>query len=318
MDSSSPSTAPDSLKVMNWNIKFGGGRIDFFFDCYGDRVLMTEAEVVKNLEGLALKINQYDPDILVLQEVDIASDRSAQVDQLQWLLDHTALKFGAYASQWHAYVPSHGLGRMNDGNAVLSKYPITQATRVALQQSMDQDWLTRFFYLRRNILDVTIALPNDTLSVLATHLDAYSKDSTRWFQLQTLYRLAETKQHPMIIAGDLNTVPPGSKKLKGFDDSVCKQEEFVMDDYTPEQTWLLPLYKVYQEAIPLGDYHADETRYYSHTVNGRGFWNRRLDYLFTNRSWSKGLVHQNRERGGMETMPLSDHAPVTATLWLRK
>ena len=28
---------PDTLKVMTWNVKFGGGRIDFFFDCHGDR-----------------------------------------------------------------------------------------------------------------------------------------------------------------------------------------------------------------------------------------------------------------------------------------
>ena len=27
---------------MNYNVKFGGGRIDFFFDCFGDRVLMSK------------------------------------------------------------------------------------------------------------------------------------------------------------------------------------------------------------------------------------------------------------------------------------
>ena len=30
--------APDPtrpLRVMNYNVKFGGGRIDFFFDCFG-------------------------------------------------------------------------------------------------------------------------------------------------------------------------------------------------------------------------------------------------------------------------------------------
>ena len=40
-----PSQSIETLTVMNWNIKFGGGRLDFFFDCHGDRVLMEKEEV---------------------------------------------------------------------------------------------------------------------------------------------------------------------------------------------------------------------------------------------------------------------------------
>ena len=36
----SPPAQPERLRVMTYNVKFGGGRIDFFFDCHGDRVLM--------------------------------------------------------------------------------------------------------------------------------------------------------------------------------------------------------------------------------------------------------------------------------------
>src|SRR5690554_4399624 len=39
------------IVVMNWNIKFGGARVDFWFDCHGDQVLMEEEEVLGNLEG---------------------------------------------------------------------------------------------------------------------------------------------------------------------------------------------------------------------------------------------------------------------------
>ncbi|HYJ08392.1 MAG TPA: endonuclease/exonuclease/phosphatase family protein, partial [Polyangiaceae bacterium] len=121
------------LRVMNYNIKFGGGRIDFFFDCFGDRVLMSKVEVLDNLSRLAEKINQYDPDVLILQEVDVNSKRDAYVDQMQWLLDHTALRYGAYASQWKAdYIPSDGLGAMDSGNGILSKYPLSGAERIAL------------------------------------------------------------------------------------------------------------------------------------------------------------------------------------------
>src|SRR6185369_15762918 len=101
--SSGERAAPDPsapLRVMNYNVKFGGGRIDFFFDCFGDRVLMSKAEVVANLERLVTVINQYDLDVLVVQEVDVDPKRDAYLDQMQWLLDHTQLRYGVYASQW--------------------------------------------------------------------------------------------------------------------------------------------------------------------------------------------------------------------------
>lgn len=311
----------DSIKVMNWNVKFGGGRIDFFFDCYGDRVTMTEAEVVANMEGLARKIKQYNPDLLLLQEADLPSNRSAMQDMVQWLLDHTDLNYGVYASQWDvAYIPKHGIGKVNSGNAILSRWPLKDAQRYALPQMETQDALTRFFYLRRNILQARLDIPSaKPVYIINTHLEAYTKDDTRNKQLALLtQRLDELKAKgaDVVFGGDLNTLPPGTKKLKGFDDSVCQDEDFVMDDYTAEQPILLPFYAQYREAIPLEVYQQDETRYYSHTVNGKGFWNRRLDYLFSSLNWKDGLVHQNTQYGGMETMPLSDHAPLTATLLL--
>lgn len=310
----------DSLQIMDWNIKFGGARIDFFFDCYGDRVHMTEAEVLKNLEGLAKKINHENPDVLILQEVDITGARVAGVNQVQWLLDHTQMNYAVYASQWDAYIPKYGLGRVNSGNAILSRWPLDSAVRVALPQMQEKPWLERYFYLRRNLLEARLKVPNKDFWVVATHLEAYCKDNTRLLQLQILNKTVRKhiqRGEAVLFGGDLNTLAPGTKKLKGFDDSVCPDEEFVMDDYTAEREWLAPFYKTYNEAIPLAEYQQDEKRYYSHTVNGKGFWNRRLDYLFSNKPLKNGRIHQGNQPNEMPTMPLSDHAPLTTTLyWL--
>ena len=311
----------DSLRVMDWNIKFGGGRIDFFFDCYGDRVNMTPDEVTANMEGLAKKINQYDPDVLLLQEIETDSKRAAFVDMMQWLLDKTKLNYGVYASQWKVrHIPSRGMGKMNSGVAVLSKYPLQNAERIALPLMQAQDPLTRFFYLRRGILTTDLILPDDTLAVAVTHLSAYDKEGLRLKQLKILKNASDSlvrKRGKMLVGGDLNTVPPGTQKLKNFDDSVCKDDDFVEDDYTGETEFLAPFYRDFREAVPLDEYRLNESKFYSHTVNGRGFWNRRLDYLFSNLWWTDGMVHQDASTGGMETMPLSDHAPVTGTLWLK-
>ena len=47
----------DSLKVMTWNIRFGAGRIPWFEDSCGDRVLMTETEIINILQNISLFID---------------------------------------------------------------------------------------------------------------------------------------------------------------------------------------------------------------------------------------------------------------------
>ena len=141
---------PDSLKIMTWNIKFGGGRIDFFFDCHGDRVIMEKQEVMDNMKLLAEKIRKVNPDILLIQEADVNAKRSAFVDQVQYILNHTQLNYGVYASQWKAsYVPSDGIGRMDSGNAILSKWKFTDAKRIALPLIQDQNFVVRYFLFEK-------------------------------------------------------------------------------------------------------------------------------------------------------------------------
>jgi endonuclease/exonuclease/phosphatase family metal-dependent hydrolase len=311
------------LKVMNYNVKFAGGRIDFFFDCFGDRVLMSEREVVANLSRLVEKINQYDPDVLVVQEVDVNSKRGAYVDQMQWLLDHTALRYGVYASQWKAdYVPSDGLGAIDSGNGILSKYPLAEAQRIALALRSEQSGIERYFYLKRNLLRARLEVPGKAPTyVVAVHADAYSKDGTKRQHIDRFKAELDTLSdagNTVVGVGDLNTLPPGSEQQFGFPDSVCDDEEFVADDYRPEADWLTPLYEQYTPEVPLAEYQADNASFFSHTVDKDGFWNRKLDYVFTNAAVvpGSGLVHQDEQHGGWPTMPLSDHAPVTVELEL--
>jgi len=311
-----------SIKIMTWNIKFGGGRIDFFFDCYGDRSLMKKSEVLSNLQKLTEKINQVDPDILFVQEADICSKRSAYVDQVQWLLDHTNLNYGAYASQWKAdYVPSDGVGKINSGNAILSKWKINEALRIALPLIEDQDALTQYFYLRRNILKVKINMGLVASTYfLNTHTSAYSDDGTKKKQIDRIkneLESLETEGYLFVCGGDLNALPPGTDKLKDFDDSKC-EEEYEADDYSMETDWLNGFYNDYRSAIPINVYLANQSNHFTHTTDKNGFWNRKLDYIFTNGnieidSW---ITHQNENSGGMNTMERSDHAPVSVELSL--
>ncbi|SVC14181.1 uncharacterized protein METZ01_LOCUS267035, partial [marine metagenome] len=58
----------NTLKVMTWNIRFGVGRIPFFGDSCGDRVLMTEPETLGYMDSIIIYINSTQPDVLLLQE----------------------------------------------------------------------------------------------------------------------------------------------------------------------------------------------------------------------------------------------------------
>ncbi|MEE3135532.1 MAG: hypothetical protein VX261_02160, partial [Candidatus Neomarinimicrobiota bacterium] len=97
-------SAKDTIKVMSWNIRFGVARLRFFGDGCGDRVILKKSEVYEALEDLVKKIKMEDPDILLLQEVDVQSKKTGYIDQAQWLVDHTDFNYGAYASMWESQI----------------------------------------------------------------------------------------------------------------------------------------------------------------------------------------------------------------------
>jgi len=299
---------PDTLKVMTWNIKFGGGRIDFFFDCHGDRVIMEKSEVLDNMQLLAEKIREVNPDILFVQEADVNAKRSASIDQVQYLLDHTDLNYAAYASQWKAnYIPSKGIGKMDSGNAILSKWNFTNAKRIALPLIKEQDFIVRYFYLKRNFLEVQLEHADKKLLLLTTHASAYAKDNTKQKQLEIIkaYTDSLNKNNELfILGGDFNSMPPYSKQTSNFDDSACSDGDLTADNYSAETAWMMPFYKSYRAAIPLNDYKNNNEQYFTHTTDKNGFWNRKLDYIFTN-----GAFFEKSGKVLQQWMPVSDHAP---------
>ena len=324
----SPPTTVDTIKVMTWNIRFGIGRVPWFGDGCGDRVIFSKDEIYPNLEGLVARIREIQPDILMLQEVDVESKRTGYIDQVQWLLDHTYFNYGAYASMWQAqYVPSDGLGRINTGNAILSRWEITEAERIQLNLRGDQDALTKYFYLRRNILKTKIALPGvASFYVVNAHLDAFSTDDTKRLQIERVkeeFDKLSSAGAIFVAGGDFNLIPPGSDSTDFCDEDRCPGESFHGPDdnpkhkegsfLTPEITWLQNLYDRYQPAVSLEKYVANQNHYFTSNPDWNAFWDRKIDYLFTNYHWVTGSdsTHQY-------ITDLSDHIPVSARMEVPK
>lgn len=312
---SKPPNTTDTITAMTWNIRFGAGRIPWFGDSCGDRVILTKNEVLTHLQGIADKIKTIQPDVLIINEIDIESKRSAYIDQMQWLLDHTYFNYGVFASVWKIqFIPSDGLGRMNMGNAVLSRWPITEAIRIPLPLRGDQDALTQYFYLRRNILEVKIDLPTvPDFYAVNVHASAFAKDDTKKQHLE-IFKAELDHLHAVgarfVAGGDLNTLPPGAAQTNFCAEHLCPGEDPAEQegcDFSKEITWLQELYDDFQPAVPLTEYLANEADYATHTPNPDGFWQYKLDYLFTNGLWVTGSdsTHQ-------EAVTWSDHTPVSA------
>jgi endonuclease/exonuclease/phosphatase family metal-dependent hydrolase len=312
----------DKINVMTWNIRFGAGRLPWFGDSCGDRVILSEKEVKTNLQGIADAINTIQPDVLIVNEIDVESKRTAYINQVRWLLDHTYFNYATFAPNWKVqFIPSDGLGRMNMGNAIFSRWEISESTRYSLALRGDQDALTEYFYLRRNLIKAKIELPAlDNFYILATHLAAFSTDDTKKKQVNELLEKMETLQNDgswFILAGDMNLLPPNASKTDYCLEDMCPGESFhnTGDDpmhkegsyFTPEITWLQDIYDRYQPAVTLANYLSNESKYFTHTPNPDGFWDRKIDYLFTNYQWipTSDQTHQ-------DIVDFSDHIPVSA------
>jgi endonuclease/exonuclease/phosphatase family metal-dependent hydrolase len=73
------------------------------------------------------------------------------------------------------------------------------------------------------------------------------------------------------------------------------------------------LYTDYSCAVPSDVYKNDQYKYFTHTTRGTHFWDRTLDYLFTNYQWVANSVvtHQDATKE-------SDHAPVSVLIPIPK
>ncbi|MBM4356725.1 MAG: endonuclease/exonuclease/phosphatase family protein [Deltaproteobacteria bacterium] len=334
---------PAELRVVAWNIKYGAGRIPFWFDCWGDRVQMSRAEVDENLARLHALIRELDPDVLMTEEIEVNSRRSAYVDMVRSILENTNLNYAAYYETWNSqYVASEGVGRINLGNAIFSKYPIRRAERIRQEDRTDQGGLTRMFYIHRAVGRAELEVrPGERAVALVVHTEAYANDGTKQRQIAQIRELLDAETAPAVVGGDFNELPPVAVRLEEFiderDEALCS-EDFEQPPYTPQV--MQPFYDEFVPAIALERYGATEAaqaRYFTLSVLGpdesnedgvRGDWNRTLDYLFATKptSWVAGttdVVQRKGQRVGGEdglgpviasdVLRLSDHAPVIGT-----
>jgi endonuclease/exonuclease/phosphatase family metal-dependent hydrolase len=173
-------TAPLTFRVMTYNVHQG-------FDAFDIAALDRQADTIAR-EG---------PDVLILEEVVRGWLIDEQHDVLGYLSGRLAMP----------YVFDPTIGDLY-GNAILSKYPITQVSRVAYPKEPG------LRYQPRGAIFVTVG----GVRIIGTHLDENADASAvRMEQVRTLLRNWDGKG-PALVLCDCNA-KPDSPELKLITDS---------------------------------------------------------------------------------------------------
>lgn len=157
----------------------------------GQVVVMTynihEAFDVNNrldLNGIFITIQQSDPDIIVLQEVDTGVIMSGTTDQARWLAQQLNMFLAPVTSADHIW----------QSDVILSKYPILHYEEIILTSPSEDDTLLR----------ADIDISGQEVSVYAVHFSAFSSADRRIQANVAIPYVAANGSTIKIWAGDFN------------------------------------------------------------------------------------------------------------------
>lgn len=179
------SSAPLQLRVLSYNIHHGRG-VD-------DQV---------DLKRLAKVINDCQPDLVALQEVDNRTQRTGGIDQTVELSKLTGLH-----AQFARQIDFEG-GQY--GQALLSRWPLSDLQIHWLPGEPERE--------RRIVATCSVNLPGKPLLFGTTHLH-HANNEFRLRQARAITEIFGDRPETIILAGDLNAEPehaPVAELLKAW------------------------------------------------------------------------------------------------------
>lgn len=209
---------PESLRILSWNIGYGGlnAGTDFFLEGGAQRKPPPEAEQQASLQRVAAFLARQDPDIALLQEVDSNSRRSYRVDQTALMAgalpDHDSRYALNYKCLFVPVPPAAPIGRVRSGVQTLGRFPPVSAERHSLPG--EPSWPVRLFHLKRCALVTRFpsAVPGRDWIIINLHLSAYGDGTQRQQQLAYLKAFIQDRYregHYVVAGGDWNSLFPG-------------------------------------------------------------------------------------------------------------
>lgn len=204
---------------MTFNIGYCGLDKDQDFFADGGRTSRSRnrAQTLANLAAIESFLVQEQPDLILLQEVDIRSSRSQQINQLAAIKQKLSRYGSVFA--WNYQIPwvpvpwLRPMGSVYSGLVVLSRYQTARADRV--QYPGQASWPRRLFELDRCLAALRLpAAAGRDLVLINSHLSAF--DFTGRIVAKQLAFLKEFIDREyrqgswVIVGGDWNHILPGT------------------------------------------------------------------------------------------------------------
>jgi endonuclease/exonuclease/phosphatase family metal-dependent hydrolase len=196
---------PEELVVLSYSMAYGLG--DLPYERTGPAI------VYDRLDAIIETIAASGAEIVLLQEVDFASRRTYDVDQLQYIAAALGWGFVARVITWECrylplpfWPPGRHTGRLRAGQGVISRYQLVQNTRQRLSQPPTQPLLSPLFSPYRTVQMVDVQCGGRMVRLLNVHLEP-REAATRQRQAQELVAFVRRVATPhCVLMGALNSV----------------------------------------------------------------------------------------------------------------
>jgi endonuclease/exonuclease/phosphatase family metal-dependent hydrolase len=166
--------ASGTLTVLTYALAYGLGE-----QRYGTASLEV-ATIYDRLDHVVETIAAAGADVALLQEVDFASQRTHDIDQLHYIAAALGWGFAARAITWECrYLPypvwpaGQPTGRLRAGMGVISRYPLVQNSRQRLSRAKTIPVLASLFLPSHTVQMVDVQCGTQTIRLFNVQLDAH-------------------------------------------------------------------------------------------------------------------------------------------------
>ncbi len=205
----------DEIDLAIFNIGYCGldKSQDFFMD--GGKGVRPDSvnNITENLENIKTWLKGADADIYLLQEVDINSKRSYNIDQVKAIQENLDMG-AAFAYNFNCkYVPFPlpTIGRVESGLLTLTHFDVETSLRISLPVPFS--WPMRVANLKRCLLvtRIPVAGTESELVIVNLHLEAYDDGEGKEAQTKVLAEFLSgeyEKGNYVLAGGDFNQTFP--------------------------------------------------------------------------------------------------------------
>jgi len=242
----------EDLTLLTFNIGYASlsETEDFVMDGGTKARMDTLEEVESNLEGITSILEDNPADIYLIQEVDVDSSRSYNINQLVHFQDALG-KSSVLAYNYRCIFvpfplnPMQMMGKVNSGIVTFSDYYTESAERHQLPGSFA--WPVSLANLKRAMLisKYPIQGSDKYLVVINVHLSAYDDGTMRLEEMEALKQAMLTEYSAgnyVIVGGDFNQTFPQAVTInedESYTYHYALKDEGLWEAYPMEEDWFL-------------------------------------------------------------------------------